>query len=414
MSRIVILILLISTTLGCRRDITELAPHATASVGGLELPRRAPGKKVIKIPAKPVNVAVAAPRIEATADEPVQAPMPPAAWSADPPHAGVDLDFERVDLDRIRVTGKRIAFELPIPELGDCVEEVSQIVAPQLMPDAKMRDRPVWLALHGDGEAASIRLSTRGALFVINDGCMRTADISPMLVGTTAGSSDPIFAADPLAPESAHHSNEIDYRRQGWTKSVIRKDKKPFIELKHFHAERMLTPSAIEDHQWIRMSIDREWEYAKHDGSIGREYTLIWTLDEGERPQLVMENDHRYGSEGRDRQEGWANSKRRRHHPEGVFEAIGTQKTIEYAELYPKQRCETADAGLAYRYHDESVRWTFRAKNSKRARTLGTATLRAEFASDCVREAGADVKKRQVFLERAPKSPVRWKYVGRD
>ena len=368
-------------------------------------------------PSPTATVAVEAPETAPDAAEPQPEPtpevVPPAhdrpAWSATPPHdGGMEFQLERLADGRLRLTREQIAIELNVPRMGGCTEEFSQIQHPDLMPESRIRERPTWLALVGQDEAASIRLSTRGALLVIDDGCQRAADVTEQLLGTMPTSADPIFAASPVAPEGAYDADDVRLKRRGPTKALILYDNEPFIDVSFFNGESMLTASALDDQRWISLLMTREWEYADNDGAVGREHTLVWTPREGDRPLLVFDNDYRYGMDGLAREEADVKSIRVHPHDGGMLRASGVRRHV-YIQNAGRDLCREVEHAFAFRHYDESVEWTITTPDARKSMKLGTAKTRATFAGGCIEVAEKQLKKRREQLtKRAPNAVVKW------
>jgi len=292
--------------------------------------------------------------------------------------------MERVG-DRIRIRGDGIEIELAVPEFGECTEEPTQLDAPDPLPAEKTSDRPVWLALRGEREAASLRLSTRGALLVIDDGCVRAGDVTTDLLGQDAEPDDPVFSTANIAPEEAYDAGDLRLRRRSKTMARVMRDRQPLIDVTHFDGEALLTARALDQQRWLHLALSREYEYKRHDGVSGRVHTFMWTSEDHDATTLVFENDYRYGSDGSHRAETDVRSTRVHHHQGGVLETRGARTTIEGAfTKFPRDECPDVPDFLAFVRYDESVRWAFKASDSKKPRTLGTARLRATFASGCI------------------------------
>ncbi len=378
--------------LGCRGDRHEVIELAPAAGTAHEAPPVAPRLTAPAV-ARPVAK---------------KAPVAQRTWSPTPPYEGEVLAMERVGADLLRLTADGVALELRLPKFGECAEDFTQLPTPEMMPESDLRERPVWLALQGDGEAASLRLSTRGALMIIDDGCQRAADVTATLLGTTEPTDDPIFSPDPIAPEAAHDASDVGMRRRGRTKATIMYAKKPLIDVSFFNGESTLTASALDDERWIRLLITREWEYTENDGAVGREHTLVWTPRFDEPPLLVFDNDYRYGMDGFAREEADVNSTRVHPHATGLLQARGTRHLI-YVQNAGRDLCAETNSAFSYRTYDESVEWSFRLDGAKRAKKFGRAATRATFAGGCLDVVHKELKRRRERLtKRAPDAPVRW------
>lgn len=322
--------------------------------------------------------------------------------------------MERLDETTVRVTGEHVALTLTFGELSDCTHELGGVEAPELMPEAKVEERPVWLALQGDGEAASLRLSTRGALLVVDDGCLRVADVTSSLLGTATSDDDVLFSRDSVAPESASDASDLDLRRRGSTSAAIVRNRDTLIEASYFSGYPLLQARALDEARWIRFAVSRAYEYTDNDGEIGREHTLEWSVPTAsEAPKLVLDNDYRYGSNGRDRFETDLRSRRIQRHSDGTLQTVARRTVIEDVLRRIPHRCEEVSRRLVVSRHDESVRWMFEARDGKK-RTLGTATLNAVFASHCVDYAAKRfARERLDFTVRAPRKRMTWRLSSR-
>lgn len=346
-----------------------------------------------------------------------------APWSTEPPFDGTELRLERVGTDLLRITGDDIEFELPVPALGACTKDPTQVHAPVALPDADVSEKPVWLALRGEQESASLRLSTRGALLVVDNGCIRAGDVTTALLGPVPeggepGSQepnldggDPIFAGGSIAPDEAYDAYDLRLRRRTGSLARVMREKEPLIEVSYFDAEPLLDARTLEDKRWIHLELSREFEYKRHDGVSGRIYSLMWTLEGDGEPKLVFENDYIYGSDGSHRAETEVRATRVNELSTGALEVRAKRETKEGAlTKVDRKRCPDAKDFVAFSTYEESVRWYFHATDAKRPKRLGIARLDAIFASTCVDHVDAKTAKERLHLaERAPKRAVKWK-----
>ena len=382
MVRSLTLIVIVTLLGGCDRDrateVIQLAPLATASMRPAQ--RQAP--------------------------QPVEVPDDPR-WSASPPYPGsVQLRLDR-DGKRLRFSEDQLEISLTIGAASDCTPDVTQVVQPETMPAAQIDDKPVWVSLQGDDEAASLRLSTRGALLVYDDGCQRTVNVTQAILGKYGRASDPIFASAQVAPKGAYDAEDIEMRRRGMTGATVLLNQKPLIDVKFFSGDSTFAARALEDRRWVRLLMAREWEYDSHDGAIGREHTLVWTLHDRETPLLVFDNDYRYGLDGANREQTHVRSTRTHLHGDGLLEAAGVRKAEQV--MSAPGTCRSADP-LSFLHVNESVRWTFTDGDEEKLK-LGTAKLRATFATDCIDIAVAQATRRRAqLIDRAPDAPVRWSH----
>lgn len=401
MIRLLIPLAILALTTGCdakrATEVIQLAPHATASMKPAKVD--GPARKLIDEVTEAVQpTTVAEPKAE------------PAKWSATPPFDGkTELRLDRHH-ERVHLSGEGIDLYFELGKFSKCTTDITQARPPENMPASEFNERPVWIALQGDEEAASLRLSTRGALFVIDDGCHRVSDVTSSLIGARSDSKDPMFAVEPVAPDGAYDADDISLHRRGGTGTLIRRDGKPLLDVKHYSGERTLTASALEDQRWVTLLMAREWEYSKHDGSTGRDHTLAWNLHEREEPLLIFDNDYRYALDGIDSEQLDVRSNRHHPHDEGLLSAVG-RRTSDH-EMNVELACEEADEKLLFEYQRtaETVRWRFKSPDSKKSVNLGTARLNGTFATGCLDEVKKRANKRRKNLTKgAPKTPVRWK-----
>lgn len=294
------------------------------------------------------------------------------------------------------------------PTLGDCHEELPQPELPLSMPERDLRERHSWLTLRGDdGQAAAVRLSTHGAQLLVDDGCLRIADLTPALLGSGEGAADPLFTASQVAPLDAINDEGFSLVEDGSATS-IHADGLPIVTVSHFPGSRTLTARQTDDQRWFRLLIADEHETDRGQSIVGREHTLVWKWSSA-GAQLLLENDYRFGAAGPDQDDARITSMRRHPIADATVIVSGERTTIEDAMNVGAGKCPEMEGVLAFRHVDESVRWAAENAEGKMV-TLGQATRRQTVASGCLNIARDEVSGRHRLLaDRSAATKVRWK-----
>ncbi len=360
----------------------------------------------------PAATAPVVPPSERVDDEETGAEPPEtlAFWAAEPPVpdsgrlAKADLELVRRD-GRITIEGDGFRLTFDTPELGGCDDRQPKVTSPPALPDGRVEDDAVFVALRGESESATLRLSTRGAHLLVNDGCVRSADVTRQVLGVHG--DEAMFAPFSAEPPEATDAEDIRMRRLSGKNARVVKDRETIVDARYFHADPMLTTRRLGDDRWVRLTMAREYEYERHDGAIGREHTLIWVLDEKDRPTLVSDNDYRYGSDGLDREETDTRIKRYRAGENGTIYVTGRRLSAETSFRRLPDGCKTPLGYVSARAYEERLDWSIRSESGREV-ALGTAKLDATFATSCRDELAPRLDREHRLIRRAPDAVVHW------
>jgi hypothetical protein len=320
----------------------------------------------------------------------------------------------------VRLQVGRAVFSVPSQlEFSDCLEAVPATGPAPKLEEQKLDEQPLWIRYDSESEGVQLRFSTLGVDLFTHDGCLRHADLAPVLFGSTADAGNAVFGGGDPIPTDA---NELGTAQGNFTRGTrtpisvdgthLRGAEPTTLRLRgetaamargaetllsvDYDASRLQTWQTSmgaygrADARWYRFSLSGE-QAARGESVTGRNHTVVWSW-EGAEPRLALSLDAAFTAKEPELEQTSVRADRRATTAAGTVRVLGSRVHLEDARMVGAGRCPQMEGVLDFEHVSEEVVWTAILPDGSEHR-LGDARRKESLAAGCLNEARKEISK---------------------